>query len=88
MIIKLFLACKIQYSFNSYIYHLAWAFIASIRAFHLLTRAFSLPTRGFELVTRRIELVTRAFQLATCSLGLIIRNLSFTFPLKFSVVVV
>ena len=46
MKIKIFVAHEIQYfeigifSFNSYVYYLTRGFIASSRAFNLLTRAF------------------------------------------------
>ena len=78
MKIKLFVAREIQYfelgifSFNSHVYYLTRGFIASARAFNLLTcafnlstRAFSLPIRAFNLATRGFELVTRGFELVT-----------------------
>ena len=76
---KLFVTCEIQYfelrifSFNSYVYYLSRGFIASIRAFNLLTCPFNLPTRAFNhetrafsLLTFEFELVTRKFELVTC----------------------
>ena len=48
------------FSFNSYLYYLAWGFIASVRAFNLLTRAFNLPIRAFSLPTHAFNLETRA----------------------------
>ena len=65
MKIKLFVAREIQYfelgifSFNSHVYYLTRGFIASARAFNLLTCAFNLPIRAFNLATRGFELVTR-----------------------------
>ena len=69
MKIKIFVAREIQYfeigifSFNSYVYYLTRGFIASIRAFNLLTRAFNLPTCAFNLETRAFSLLTRGFEL-------------------------
>ena len=86
MKIKLFVAREIQYfepgifSFNSYVYYLTHAFIASTRAFNLQTRAFSLPTRAFSVLTRKFELVTRRFELVTREFQLVTRNSCFTFP--------
>ena len=80
MKIKLFEALKIQYfelrifSFNSYVYYVTRGFIASARAFNLLTCAFNLAAPVFSLLTRGFELVTRGFELVT-------RNSYFTFPL-------
>ena len=71
MKIKIFVAREIQYfeigifSFNSYVYYLTRGFIASIRAFNLLTRAFNLPTHGFNLETRAFSLLTCEFELVT-----------------------
>ena len=71
MKIKIFVAREIQYfeigifSFNSYVYYLTCGFIASARAFNLLTRAFNLPTRAFNLATRAFSLLTRGFELVT-----------------------
>ena len=85
MKIKLFVTYEIQYfelgifSLNSYAYYLSRGFIASSRAFnlltcsfHLTTRAFNLPTRtfnhatsAFSLPARGFELVTRGFELVT-----------------------
>ena len=78
MKIKLFGGREIQYfelgifSFSSYVYYLICGFIASTRAFNLLTLAFdlatcafSLLTRGFELLTREFEFVTRGFEVVT-----------------------
>ena len=92
MKVKLFLTCEIQYfelgisSFNSYVYYLSRGFIASNRAFNLLThsfnlptRAFNLPTHRFELITREFELVTRGFELVTRGFELVTRNSCFTF---------
>ena len=81
MKIKFFVAREIQYfeigifSFNSYVYYLTRGFIASIRAFNLLTRAFNLPTCAFNLPTRAFNLATRAFNLATRAFSLLIRGL-------------
>ena len=87
MKIKIFVAREIQYfeigifSFNSCVYYLTRGFIASIRAFNLLTRAFNLATRafsflirGFELVTSGFELVTRELEIVTRGFELLIRN--------------
>ena len=87
MKIKLFVAREIQYfelgifTFNSYLYYVTLGFIASSRAFNLLTRAFNLAirafkvlTREFELVTRESELVTRGFELITCVFELATRG--------------
>ena len=102
MKIKLNLATEIQYyelrvfSFNSYGYYLTRFYIASNRAFNLVTRAFNLPThafsvliRGIELRTHRFELATRGFELVTCGFELetrgfelVIRNSCLTFPLS------
>ena len=53
------------FSFNSYVYYLTRAFIASTRAFNLLARAFNLATRAFSLLTHGFELVTHRFELVT-----------------------
>ena len=45
-------------SFNSYVHHLTCGFIASTRAFNLLTCAFKLAT-AFSILTREFELLTR-----------------------------
>ena len=77
---KLSVAHEIQYfklgifSFNSHIYDLARGFIASIRAFNLLTRAFSLPTRTFNLAARAFSFLTRGFELATRVFELVTRG--------------
>ena len=47
---------------NSYVYYLTCGFIASSRAFSLLTCAFNLPTRAFNLATHAFSLVTRGFE--------------------------
>ena len=71
MKIKLFVAREIQYfelgifSFNSYVYYLTRGFIASARAFNLLTCAFNLSTRAFSLPIRAFNLATRGFELVT-----------------------
>ena len=71
MKIKLFVTREIQYfeigifSSNLYVYYLTRGFIASIRAFNLLTHAFNLATRAFSLLTGGLELVTRGCELAT-----------------------
>ena len=78
MKIKLFVTPEIQcfelgvFSFNSYVYYLTLGFIASNRAFNLLThasnfptRAFSLPTCTFNLATCDFSVLTRRFELAT-----------------------
>ena len=71
MKIKLFVAREIQYfelgifSFNSHVYYLTRGFIASARAFNLLTCAFNLSTRAFSLPIRAFNLVTRGFELVT-----------------------
>ena len=86
MKIKLFVTCEIQYfelrifSFNSYVYYLGRGFIASTRAFNLLTPEFELVTREFELVTRGFELLTRGFELVTPGFEFVTRNSCFTFP--------
>ena len=65
------LAREIQYfelgifSFNSYVYYLSLGFIASARAFNLVTRAFNLPTHAINLPTRAFSLLTRGFELVT-----------------------
>ena len=61
------------FSFNSYVYYLSPAFIASTRTFNLLTRAFNLPNRAFNLSIRAFSVLTRGFELVT-------RNSCFTFP--------
>ena len=69
MKLKLFVVRKIQYfelgifSFNSYVYYLARSFIASGRAFNLLTRTFNLPILAFNLATRAFSVLTREFEL-------------------------
>ena len=66
MKIKLSVTREIQYfelgigSFNLYVYYLTRGFIATNRAFNLLTLAFNLATRAFSLLTRGFELVTRS----------------------------
>ena len=71
MKIKLFVAREIQYfelgifSFNSHVYYLTRGFIASARAFNLLTCAFNLSTRAFSLPIRAFNLATRGFELVT-----------------------
>ena len=97
MKIKLFVA---QFSelgiflFNSHFNYLTRGFIASVRAFNLLTCAFNLPicafnlptctfylvTRAFTCLIRGFELVTREFKLVTCGFELVTRNPCFTFP--------
>ena len=78
MKVKLFASHEIQYfelgivSFSSYIYYVTGGFIASTRAFSLLSRAFNLPTPAFSLLTRAFSVRTREFELVT-------RNSSFTF---------
>ena len=68
MKIKLFVAREIQYfelrifSFNSYVYYLARGFIASARAFNLLTHTFTLPTRASNPATRAFSVLTREFE--------------------------
>ena len=80
MKIKLFVAHEIQYfelgifSFNSYVYYLTRAFIASTRALNLLTQAFNLLTRAFNLSTRVFSLPTPAFNLATRALSVLTRE--------------
>ena len=94
MKIKLFVA---QFSelgiflFNSYFNYLTRGFIASVRAFNLLTCAFNLPicafnlptctfylvTRAFTCLTRGFEFVTREFKLVTCGFELVTRVLLF-----------
>ena len=69
MKIKLNVATEIQcyelriFSFNSYGYYLTRFYIASNRAFNLVTRAFNLPTRAFSVLIRGIELRTHRFKL-------------------------
>ena len=70
------------FSFNSYIYYLTRRFIASARAFNLLTHDFNLPTRAFSLPTRDFNLATRAFSLLTRGYELVTRVLFFHFLLK------
>ena len=48
------------FSFSSYVYYLTRGFIASIRAFNLLTRAFNLLTRAFNLPTRAFSVPNHA----------------------------
>ena len=94
MKIKLFVAREIQYfelgifSFNSYVYYLTRGFIASFRAFNILTsafnpltRAFSFPTRSFNVATRAFSVLTREFELVTRGFELVTRNSCFPFPL-------
>ena len=67
MKIKLFVAREIQYfelgifSFKSYVYYLTRGFIASTRAFNILTCVFSLPTRAFNLATPSFSDLAREF---------------------------
>ena len=67
MKIKLFVAREIQYfelgifSFKSYVYYLTRGFIASTRAFNILTGVFSLPTRAFNLATPSFSDLAREF---------------------------
>ena len=79
---------------NLYVYYLTHRFIASTRAFNLLTLAFNLPTRAFNLLTRAFNLATRAFSVPTRAFNLVTRafclltlgfefvtrNSCFTFP--------
>ena len=80
MKVNLFVACEIQYfelrtfSFNLYVYYLTRGFIASVRAFNLLTCAFNLPTRAFSLSTRAFILAIRGFSLLTCRFELVTRG--------------
>ena len=80
MKINFFLTFEIQYFelgiffFNSYVYHLSRGFIASARAFNLLTRAFYPQTRAFSLLTRGLEPVTCQFELVTRGFELVIRG--------------
>ena len=66
-----FVTLEIQYfelrifAFISYISYVTRGFIASIRAFNLLTLAFNLATRAFNFLTRRLELLTHGFELVT-----------------------
>ena len=84
------------FSFNSYVYYLTRAFLASTRAFNfptrafnLVIRAFSLLTCGFKLVNREFELVPREFNLETRGFELVTRVLLFHAPLmKISVILV
>ena len=90
MKIKLFVAQFFElgiFLFNSYFNYLTRGFIASARAFNLLTCAFNLPnctfnleTCAFSLLTRGLELVTREFKLVTCGFELVSRNSCYTFP--------
>ena len=48
------------FSFSSYVYYVTRGFIASARAFNLISCAFNLATRAFSLLTRGFELVTRS----------------------------
>ena len=100
MKIFFFVTLEIQYfelrifAFISYISYVTRGFIASIRAFNLLTLAFNLPTRAFnlatrafnfltrrlELLTRGFELVTRGFEFVTRGFELVTRSSCFTFP--------
>ena len=48
------------FSFSSYVYYITRGFIASARAFNLISCAFNLATRAFSLLTRGFELVTRS----------------------------
>ena len=80
MEIKLFVAREIQYfelwivSFDSYVYYLTRGFIASARAFNILTCTLNLPTRAFNLATSDFNLATRAFSLATRDFRLLSRG--------------
>ena len=65
------------FSFNSYVYYLTRGFIASVRAFNLLTCAFNLPTHAFSVPTRVFNLATRASSLLTCGFALVTRVLLF-----------
>ena len=67
------------FSFNSYVYYLTRAFIAST-AFNLLARAFNLPTRAFNLATRAFSLLTHGFELVTHGFELVTRVLLFHPP--------
>ena len=49
------------FPFISYVYFLTHGFIASARAFNLLTRAFNLSTRAFNLATSAFSLLTHGF---------------------------
>ena len=61
-------------SFLSYVYYLTRRFIASTRAFNLLTLAFNLPTRAISLLTRGFNLATRAFSVLTRGFELVTRR--------------
>ena len=79
MKIKLFVTYEIQYfelgifSLNSYAYYLSRGFIASSRAFNLLTCSFHLTTRAFNLPTRTFNHATSAFSLPARGFELVTR---------------
>ena len=77
------------FSFHSYVYYLTCGFVASSRAFNLLTLAFNLPTRVFSLQTRAFNLATRTFGPLTRGLELVTRGFElvthescFSFPFE------
>ena len=66
------------FSFNSFVYYLTSGFIASARAFNiltcafnLLTCAFNLPTHAFNFATCAFILLTHRFQLITCGFEIV-----------------
>ena len=77
------------FPFYSYVYDLTCGFVASSRAFNLLTLAFNLPThvfslqtRAFNLATRTFGLLTHGFEIVTRGFELITHESCFSFPFE------
>ena len=70
------------FSFHSYVYYLTCGFVASSRAFNLLTLAFNLPTHVFSLQTRAFNLATRTFGLLTRGFEIVTHESCFSFPFE------
>ena len=69
------------FSFYSYVYDLTCGFVASSRAFNLLTLAFNLPTHVFSQ-TRAFNLATRTFGLLTRGFEIVTHESCFSFPFE------